>query len=183
MLPRSLFSASSLKSPQQYTTNSANNSGDESPPPRQHNSSRSRRERERPHNNTKTKSEEPSSPLLCANIESETEMDNQNYVSVTDSSNAFDSSDDQEEERNTAPLNLQDLMLQLRHQQAKQARYVEKTRKLSQRMQETSLRIAQLTGMALQGPSTLSSSSSSSPRSSLLTIVTLSQTEIPWWWI
>ena len=47
----------------------------------------------------------------------------------------------------------------LRQQQEKQARYIEKTTKLSQKMQETSLRIAQLTGMTLP-PSSSSGSKS-----------------------
>ncbi|KAI8150051.1 hypothetical protein BJV82DRAFT_8024 [Fennellomyces sp. T-0311] len=99
---------------------------------------------------------ESRSPMSIGH-DSEAEMDNEEYVSA-DSSSQIDSSDDQDND-NTMPSNLQDLMLQLRHQQTKQARYVEKTRRLSERMQQTSLRIAQLTGMALEGPTPRSSPS------------------------
>ncbi|KAI9245379.1 hypothetical protein BDA99DRAFT_289272 [Phascolomyces articulosus] len=139
MLPRSFFSASSLKSPQ---TNNANNSGDEATTSPQRNLRQSRRGAERDNSNTREiNTERNTSPILFPN-ESDAHADR--YMSA----DSLDSSSGDEEDEGMSS-NLQDLMLQLRQQQERQARYVEKTRRIGRRMQKTSLKIAQLTGMGL----------------------------------
>ncbi|CDS10346.1 hypothetical protein LRAMOSA03022 [Lichtheimia ramosa] len=146
MLPRSLFSASTLK----YGQSSEDRSVDI-----ESHSSSSRAPYTRRSNiddpvQTRLEGSSAKSPLT---IDSE----NEQYFSG-ESASLVGSSDDED---NSTPSNLQGLMHHLSRLQAKQRLYIEKTQEISRQMQDTSAKIAELTGMSLHHRPSSSSSSSS----------------------
>ncbi|CDH54495.1 hypothetical protein RO3G_03171 [Lichtheimia corymbifera JMRC:FSU:9682] len=147
MLPRSLFSASSLK----YGQSSEGHSDTEL-----HSSNMPYARRPTTHDDPPQIRRPGTSAKSPMTIDSE----NEQYISG-DSVSLVGSSDDDDDDHTSIPSNLQGLMHHLSRLQAKQTLYIEKTQEISRQMQDTSAKIAELTGMSLYHPPGSSSSSSS----------------------